>query len=162
MATSSTNVPSYKPNNLPDGSNYQIHIVVSEWNKSITEALTNGAKETLIEAGVRKENIRVWNVPGSFELIYGAKKAQDENPNAVIVIGSIIKGETQHFDFICNAVAQGIKDLNIQSQVPVVFCVLTDNNLQQAKDRSGGKFGNRGVEAALTALNMASLNPKYA
>ena len=102
-------------------------------------------------------NIKVWDVPGSFELIYGAKKAQTYNPDAVIVIGSVIQGQTKHFDFVCQAVSQGIKDLNIQSEVPVVFCVLTDNTLEQAQDRSGGKHGNKGVEAAVAALQMITL-----
>jgi len=97
------------------------------------------------------------DVPGSFELIYGAKKAQTYNPDAVIVIGSVIQGQTKHFDFVCQAVSQGIKDLNIQSEVPVVFCVLTDNTLEQAQDRSGGKHGNKGVEAAVAALQMITL-----
>jgi len=93
-------------------------------------------------------------------LIYGAKIAQRENPDAVIAIGSLIQGETQHFDFVCQAVSQGIKDLNVQSDVPVIFCVLTDHTLEQAQDRSGGKHGNKGVEAAVAALQMAGLKPK--
>jgi len=96
-------------------------------------------------------------VPGSFELIYGAKKAQSQNPDAVIAIGSVIQGETRHFEFICQAVAQGIKDLNVQADVPVVFCVLTDDTLEQAQARSGGIHGNKGVEAAIAALQMAAL-----
>jgi len=90
-------------------------------------------------------------------LIYGAKKAQEKKPDAVIAIGSVIQGETPHFDFICQGVAQGIKDLNVQSQVPVIFCVLTDNTLEQAQARSGGKHGNKGKEAAVAALKMAAL-----
>jgi 6,7-dimethyl-8-ribityllumazine synthase len=101
-------------------------------------------------------------VPGSFELIHGSKKAQEENPNAVIAIGSVIQGETKHFEFICNSVAQGIKDLNINSKVPVIFCVLTDDNLNQAKERSGGKFGNKGEEAAIAAIKMANFHSKQA
>ena len=97
-------------------------------------------------------------VQGSFELIYGAKHAQSKGFDAVIVIGSVIQGETKHFDFVCEGVAQGIKDLNIQSTIPVIFCVLTDNNLQQAIDRSGGKHGNKGIEAAVAALKMAQLS----
>ena len=96
-------------------------------------------------------------MPGSFELVYGAKKAQSFDPDAVIAIGSIIQGQTKHFDFVCQAVSQGIKDLNIHSEVPVIFCVLTDNNLKQAQDRSGGKHGNKGVEAAVAALKMIQL-----
>ena len=112
---------------------------------------------TLNKHGVKKSNIKIWTVPGSFELIYGAKKAQSFNPDAVIAIGSVIKGETQHFDFVCQAVSQGIKDLNIVSDVPVIFCVLTDDTLDQAKDRSGGRHGNKGTEAAVAALQMSKL-----
>jgi 6,7-dimethyl-8-ribityllumazine synthase len=132
-------------------------LVVSKWNDSITSALLEGAIKTLKKHGVLDSNIRVWEVPGSFELIYGAKKAQSFDPDAVITIGSVIKGETQHFDFVCQAVSQGIKDLNVVSEVPVIFCVLTDNTLQQAKDRSGGKHGNKGTEAAVAALQMCQL-----
>ena len=107
---------------------------------------------------MKNENIIVWDVPGSFELIYGSKKAQKNNPNAVIAIGSIIQGETKHFEYVCQAVAHGIKDLNINSDVPVIFCVLTDSNIEQAKARSGGKHGNKGYEAAFAALKMAELS----
>lgn len=157
MATANQNLSSYDPLKVPDGTPYTIHLVVSQWNHSITHALSNGTQETLKKHGVKDENIKVWEVPGSFELIYGAKKAQSFNPDAVIAIGSVIKGETQHFDFVCQAVSQGIKDLNIKSEVPVIFCVLTDNTLQQAKDRSGGVHGNKGTEAAVAALQMSQL-----
>ena len=143
MATALSNLSEYDASAIPNGSSFEIHIVVSQWNASITHALYDGAKDTLLKAGVQFENIKQWNVPGSFELI-----------------GSIIQGETKHFDFVCNAVAQGIKDLNIQSDIPVIFCVLTDNTLQQARDRSGGKHGNKGVEAAVAALQMANLQAK--
>ena len=148
--------------NIPDGSPFQIHLVVSEWNLEITQSLFNGAKKTLIDKGVDPKNIKLYMVPGSFELIHGSKKAQEENPNAVIAIGSVIQGETKHFEFICNSVAQGIKDLNINSEVPVIFCVLTDDNLNQAKERSGGKFGNKGEEAAIAAIKMANFHSKQA
>jgi len=154
MATANQNFSNYDLDTVPDGTFYTIHVVVSQWNNSITSALCNGAIETLKSHSVRDSNIKIWNVPGSFELIYGAKKAQSLNPDAVIAIGSVIKGETQHFDFVCKAVSQGVKDLNISSDVPVIFCVLTDDTLQQAKDRSGGKHGNKGVEAAVAALQM--------
>ena len=155
MATA--NLSAYDLNSVPDGSPFTIHIVVSQWNKEITTPLSEGAIETLKKHGVRVENIIVWEVPGSFELIYGAKKAQSFNPDAVIAVGSVIKGETMHFDFVCQAVSQGIKDLNVASEVPVIFCVLTDNTVQQAKDRSGGKHGNKGTEAAIAALQMSLL-----
>ena len=157
MATGLGNLSDYNSNSLLDGSSYKITLVVSEWNESITNSLMSAAIETLISLKVNPENINTIYVPGSFELIYGAKLAQEKNPDAVIVIGSIIQGETKHFDFICNAVSNGIKDLNIINKVPVIFCVLTDYNLKQAQDRSGGKYGNKGIEAAIAALKMSKI-----
>ena len=160
MATGLGNLSDYKSNSLPDGRSYKITLVVSEWNESITNALKIAAIETLISLKVNSENINTIHVPGSFELIYGAKLAQEKNPDAVIVIGSIIQGETKHFDFICNAVSNGIKDLNIRNKVPIIFCVLTDYNLKQAQDRSGGKYGNKGIEAAIAALKMSKIRKR--
>ena len=157
MATANHNLSDYDLDAVPNGSSFKIHLVVSQWNDSITSALCNGAIETLKRHGVKDSNVKIWRVPGSFELIYGAKKAQSYNPDAVIAIGSVIKGETQHFDFVCQAVSQGIKDLNLVSDVPVIFCVLTDNILKEAEERSGGKHGNKGTEAAVTALQMSKL-----
>ena len=157
MATALSNLSAYDSEGVPDGTSFTVHLVVSQWNDSITSALKRGAINTLVKHKVQEVNIKVWDVPGSFELIYGAKKAQTYNPDAVIVIGSVIQGQTKHFDFVCQAVSQGVKDLNVQSEVPVVFCVLTDNTLEQAQDRSGGKHGNKGVEAAVTALQMIKL-----
>ena len=157
MATANYNLSDYDLDAVPDGSTFRIHLVVSKWNNTVTTALCNGAIKTLKQHGVEDSNIKIWKVPGSFELIYGAKKAQSFIPDAVISIGSVIKGETQHFDFVCQAVSQGVKDLNIVSDIPVIFCVLTDNTLQQAKDRSGGKHGNKGTEAAIAALQMSKL-----
>ena len=157
MASGLINLSDYDSGSLPDGSSYKITLIVSEWNKSITNSLKSAAIETLISLKVNPENIKTIYVPGSFELIYGAKLAQEKNPDAVIVIGSIIQGETKHFDFICNAVSNGIKDLNIQNKVPIIFCVLTDYNLKQAQDRSGGKYGNKGIEAAIAALKMSKI-----
>ena len=118
------------------------------------------AFDVFIENEVLKENIVRWNVPGSFELIYGCKKMQEsfEMLDAIIAVGNVIQGETKHFDFVCNAVAMGIKDLNISLPIPVIFGVLTDNTMQQAENRSGGKHGNKGIEAAITAIKMAVLN----
>jgi 6,7-dimethyl-8-ribityllumazine synthase len=161
MATGLTNLSEYESEQVPDGSNFSIHLVVSQWNNTITRSLSRGAYETLIQHGVKKPNIKIWDVPGSFELIYGSKKAQSQNPDAVIAIGSVIQGETKHFDFVCESVSQGIKDLNVLSDVPVIFCLLTDNTLQQATDRSGGKYGNKGVEAAVAALQMAALRTRF-
>ncbi len=157
MATANHNLSSYDKTTIPNANKFRFGIVVSEWNPSITEGLYKGAYETLIEHGVSPNNIIRWNVPGSFELVYGCKKMQEQMVNAIIAIGSVIQGETKHFDFVCEAVSQGIKDLNVIDETPVVFCVLTDNTMQQAIDRSGGKHGNKGTEAAVAAIKMAEL-----
>ena len=157
MATASNNLSKYDVSKVPDGKNSRIALVVSEWNKEITEALFQGAKNTLIDHNVLNKNIVRIDVPGSFELIYGANSAQRMDFDAIIAIGCIIQGETRHFEFISNAIAQGIKDLNINGKAPVVFCVLTDETIEQSKARSGGNKGNKGVEAAVTALRMTSL-----
>ena len=162
MATENKNLSEYDKNQLPNVKDFRFGIVVSEWNDKITNGLFNGAESALLDCGVLPENIIRWNVPGSFELIYGAKLMLEkvEKLDAVITIGSVIKGETMHFEFVCEGVTQGIKDLNIQSDVPVIFCVLTDNNEQQSIDRSGGKHGNKGIEAAIAAIKMAELRGK--
>ena len=157
MATAKNNLSKYDVSRVPDGKNSRIALVVSEWNKEITEALFQGAKNTLIDHNVLNENILRINVPGSFELVYGANSAQRMDFDAIIAIGCIIQGETRHFEFISNAIAQGIKDLNINGKAPVVFCVLTDETIEQSKARSGGDKGNKGIEAAFTALRMTSL-----
>lgn len=157
MATINKNLSDYDKTTIPNAEDFRFGIVVSEWNDTITEGLYKGAYDTLIENGVLPNNIIRWNVPGSFELIYGAKKMQEQMVNAVIVVGSVIEGETKHFDFVCEGVTQGIKDLNVLRETPVIFCVLTDNNIQQAIDRSGGKHGNKGTEAAIAAMKMAEL-----
>ena len=158
MATANTNLSNYDSSTLPNATKFRFGIVVSEWNPQITEGLLKGALDALLDCGVEHSNIKTIHVPGSFELIFGAKMMQQQHVDAVIAIGSVIKGETQHFDFVCDGVTQGIKDLIVLNDVPVVFCVLTDNNLQQSIDRSGGKHGNKGVEAAITAIKMAYLN----
>ena len=156
MATVNKNLSEYDKNTVPDARNFRFGIVVSEWNEIITEGLFDGAIQTLLENQVPSQHIIRWNVPGSFELIYGAKKMlQTQNVDAVIVIGCVIQGQTKHFDFVCEGVTQGIKDLNVQTDVPVIFCVLTDNTLQQSIDRSGGIHGNKGTEAAIAAIKMA-------
>lgn len=157
MATANTNLSHYDKATIPNAKQYRFGIVVSEWNATITENLFKGAEQALLENGALPENILRYSVPGSFELIYGCKKMQQNRVDAVIAIGSVIQGETKHFDFVCEGVTQGIKDLNIQNDVPVIFCVLTDNTMQQAKDRSGGKHGNKGIEAAIAAIKMAAL-----
>ncbi|MFC5195538.1 6,7-dimethyl-8-ribityllumazine synthase [Bizionia hallyeonensis] len=158
MATENNNLSEYDKATIPNAKNFRFGIVVSEWNATITEGLYKGAIEALLDNNVSKENIIRWNVPGSYELIFGCKKMQQQPVDAVIAIGSVIQGETKHFDFVCEGVAQGIKDLNVLHNVPVIFCVLTDNNIQQSIDRSGGKHGNKGTEAAIAAIKMAALN----
>lgn len=157
MATADNSLSQYDRSKVPDGSKFRIALVVSEWNEVVTESLFHAAKMTLMDHNVSEENIVKFDVPGSFELIYGAAKAQQIGFDAVIAIGCVIQGETRHFEFISNAVAQGIKDLNTNPKSPVIFCVLTDDNIEQSKARSGGSKGNKGVEAAITALRMIAL-----
>ena len=157
MATINQNLSDYNKDTIPNAKNFRFGIVVSEWNSTITDNLFKGAFDTLVENGALPENIIKWDVPGSFELIYGSKKMQHQDVDVVIAIGCVIQGETKHFDFVCDAVSQGIKDINIIDDTPVIFCLLTDNTMQQSIDRSGGKHGNKGVEAAVTAIKMAVL-----
>lgn len=157
MATINQNLSDYNKDTIPNAKDFRFGIVVSEWNSTITDNLFKGAFDTLVTHGALPENIIKWNVPGSFELIYGCKKMQHQDVDVVIAIGCVIQGDTKHFDFVCDAVSQGIKDLNIIDDTPVIFCLLTDNTMQQSIDRSGGKHGNKGVEAAVTAIKMAVL-----
>jgi 6,7-dimethyl-8-ribityllumazine synthase len=158
MATANNNLSNYNMEKLHSAEGMRFAIIVSEWNNHITENLFIGAKQTLISSGAKQKNIVRIDVPGSFELVFGAKIASKCNYDAIICLGSVIKGETDHFHYVCNAVSSGIKDLNLNGDIPVVFGVLTDNNEQQAIDRSGGKYGNKGIEAAITAIKMAVLN----
>ena len=156
MAT--TNLSIYDKTTIPNAKNFRFGIVVSEWNPDITQNLKKGAIETFLDCGTTKENIISWDVPGSFELIYGCKKMiESQQVDAIIAIGNVIQGETKHFDFVCEGVTQGIVDLNIKYDVPVIFCVLTDNTKQQSIDRSGGKLGNKGTECAVAAIKMAAI-----
>lgn len=159
MATTGHNLSAYDKTTIPNAKDFRFGIVVSEWNPEITGGMFQGAFDALTDCGAIKENIVRWNVPGSFELVYGCKKMGEsfDMLDAIIAIGSVIQGETKHFDYVCEAVSQGLKDLNIQGDIPVVFCVLTDNNRQQAIDRSGGKHGNKGTEAAIAAIKLAQL-----
>jgi 6,7-dimethyl-8-ribityllumazine synthase len=155
----STNLSYYDKTTIPNANNFRFGIVVSEWNPDITKNLQKGAIETLLDCGAKKENIISWEVPGSFELVYGCKKMLETlQLDAIIAIGNVIQGETKHFDFVCNGVTQGIVDLNVKYNTPIIFCVLTDNTKQQSLDRSGGKFGNKGIECAVAAIKMASLS----
>lgn len=158
MATLGKNLSQIDKRSTPSAAPFRFGIVSAEWNAEITDPLTQGAGETLIELGARRYHVDVKKVPGSFELPIAAKLLIESGEyDAVIAIGSVIQGETRHFEFVCQAVAQGIKDVSLQTGVPVIFCVLTDNNIKQARARSGGKHGNKGVEAAVAAVKMAQL-----
>jgi 6,7-dimethyl-8-ribityllumazine synthase len=155
MATSLKSLSQYSDKNLLDVSKKKFGIVVSEWNDQVTDSLFTGAVETLLKHGVKKDNIYRKNVPGSFELTLGAQwLAELKEIDAVICLGCVIQGETRHFDFICDAVAHGITNVGLKFNKPVIFGVLTPDTLQQALDRSGGKHGNKGDEAAITAIKM--------
>ena len=159
MATENKNLSTYDKATIPNAKNFRFGIVVSEWNPDVTNGMFQGAFDAIIDCGGIKENIVRWNVPGSFELIYGCKKMGQSYDmlDAIIAIGCVIQGETKHFDYVCEAVTQGVKELNLTTEIPVIFCVLTDNNLQQSIDRSGGKHGNKGTEAGIAAIKMAQL-----
>ncbi len=161
MATSSKNLSQYSKDSIPSASSFTFGIVVSEWNEEITSALASGAKKTLLDCGAREINVHTHWVPGSFELPTAAKMLIDSGDyDAVIAVGSVVKGETDHFQFVCQAVAQGVKDVSLNTGVPVIFCVLTDNTIEQARERSGGKHGNKGIEAAVAAVKMAAHRKK--
>ena len=185
MSTAKKNLSDYNMNDIPNAKGLRFSIIVSNWNKEITDRLLDGTIQTLINSGVESDDIFIIDVPGSFELLYASKKVMIAthdlktatelemvhadsivNPNfdAIICLGSVIKGETKHFDFICNTVTNGIKDLNLlvspeekTPYPPVIFGVLTDDTYEQAINRSGGKYGNKGVEAAITAICMSKL-----
>nr|WP_321222774.1 6,7-dimethyl-8-ribityllumazine synthase [uncultured Psychroserpens sp.] len=160
MATANHNLSNYDKNTIPNAKDFRFGIVVSEWNDTITNGLLRGAMDALLDCGAQEKNIIKWDVPGSFELIYGSKKMTEQYVDVVIAIGCVIQGETKHFDFVCEGVTHGIKELNLTSGTPVIFCVLTDNTMQQSIDRSGGKHGNKGAEAAIAAIKMAELRNK--
>jgi 6,7-dimethyl-8-ribityllumazine synthase len=158
MATSLKNLSDYNIQSVADAGNMKFGIVVAEWNSEITEALYRGAYTTLLKHGAKEENIIRKYVPGTFELTLGAQLiAQNTDVDAVIVLGCVIQGETRHFDFICQGITQGITTLNMDYSMPFIFGVLTTENQQQALDRAGGKHGNKGDEAAVTAIKMVSL-----
>ena len=142
---------------IENANKLKIACVISDWHNEITEKLFDGAKNTLIKNGILEKNIAKINVPGSFELIFACKNLIDKNFDAVIAIGCIIQGETRHFEFVSNAVIDGIKDINIISDIPVILCVSTDDNINQSIDRSGGKY-NKGEESAIAALKMIKFN----
>lgn len=158
MATAGHNLSEHKSSDLPNGAHFRVGIVVSEWNRKFTERMMQGAQELLESAGVKPENIRVSWVPGSYELALGSRWHTDrDDVDGVIAIGSVIRGETAHFDYVCSGAAQGIMDVNLSSGKPVMFCVLTDDHQSQTEARSGGVHGNKGVEAAVGLLHMLTL-----
>ena len=157
MATNINNNFDLDSNNLSNIDKIKFGIVVSNWNKNITDNLYDGAFNTLLKYGANENNIKKLEVPGSFELVYGCKKMQNENLDVIIAIGCVVKGETDHYDYICSSVSNGIAQLNIINDTPIVFCVLTDHNIEQSISRSGGKHGNKGVESAIAAIKIASI-----
>ena len=153
MAT--VNLSDYNPLEINNAGSFRIGIVVSEWNNFVTFNLRDGAVEVLKKEGVKEENIKIFQVPGAFELNFAAMQLCKEGIfDAVIAIGCVIRGETAHFDYVCSAVAQGIKDCNILTEVPAIFCLLTDDTKEQSTARSGGSLGNKGIEAGVTAVQM--------
>ena len=158
MASKLKNLSEYDPNTVPSAVDMKIGILVSEWNHNITGALLDGALETLRKHGATDDNIIVRYVPGSFELIAGARlMATNAFVDAVICFGSVIRGDTPHFDYVCQGTTQGIAQLNAEYDIPFIYGLLTTNNLQQALDRCGGAVGNKGIECAVTAIKMVAL-----
>jgi len=157
MASNLKNLGSHSDKNMGSLKNKKIGIVVSEWNDQITDSLLSAALEVLSNHGAKPKNIIIKYVPGSFELPLAAQYlASQKDIEAVICLGCVIQGETRHFDFICDAVANGITNVGLKFNKPIIFGVLTTNTLQQALDRAGGKHGNKGEEAAFTAVKMLS------
>ncbi len=162
MATNLKNLSDYNPDDIPSGEGMKIGIVLAEWNTEITHALLEGTVRSLTKHGVNEADILIEHVPGTFELPLGAQLIMESGDlDAVICLGCVIQGETRHFDFICQGVTQGITELNLKYKRPFIFGVLTTDTLQQAKDRAGGKHGNKGVEAAITALKMVDISKKH-
>ena len=162
MATANKNLSDYNYDDVPSAKDMKFGIAVAEWNNSITEGLFKGAKEALLACGCLESNIIRKNMPGSFELPLGAQFFfESTDVDAVICLGSVIQGETKHFDYVCQTTALGIKDVSLKYNKAVIFGVLTDNTMQQAIDRSGGKHGNKGIEAAICAIKMVSLKSEF-
>lgn len=142
-------------NNIPDASDMRFGLVVSEWNNHITDKLLAGAVETLKANGVKESNIVVRRVPGSYELVFGtAQLAKHGLVDAIISIGCVVRGDTPHFDYICEGTTQGLTQLNATGSIPVIFGLITVNTMEQAEERAGGKLGNKGDEFAITAIKM--------
>ncbi len=154
MATKNQNLSAYDAATVPDASGMKFGIVVSEWNDNITTPLMEGAVNTLIKNGAKEEDIEVYHVPGSFELIYGATQLTHHRYDAIIAIGCVIRGDTPHFDYICEGTTQGLAQLNTTQNIPIIYGLITTNDMQQALDRCGGCHGNKGDECAITAIKM--------
>lgn len=158
MATEGKNLSYYDKETIPNGKGMTIGLVISEWNEQITGGLLKGAKQALLENGVLEENILIHWVPGSFELALGAQYLfEAKMVDGVVCLGSVIQGETKHFDFVCHGATQGIMNVGLKYNKPAIFGLLTDNTMQQALDRSGGKHGNKGIECAIACMKMIGL-----
>ncbi|MBK8500301.1 MAG: 6,7-dimethyl-8-ribityllumazine synthase [Flavobacteriales bacterium] len=158
MSTADKHLSHYDPAGVPSGAGLRFAVVVSEWNSEIADALRQGARDTLLRHGVAEADIIERWVPGSFELAAGAQFLLERgNLHGVICLGSIVRGETPHFDFVCQGTTQGIMAVGLKYSVPVIFGVLTDDSMQQARARSGGKHGNKGIDCAVAVLKMAAL-----
>lgn len=159
MSTAHHHLSDYDINSVPDASAMRFGIVVSEWNQNITGALLDGAVRILKKHGAKSENILVRTVPGSFELTYGASQMiKSGKVDAVIALGCVVRGDTPHFDYVCAGTTQGIAYLNATTDIPVIYGLLTTDNMQQAEDRAGGKLGNKGDECAITAIKMVDFS----
>lgn len=162
MASALKNLSDYNKENIPNGADFKVGIVVSEWNDSITNKLFEGAKQALLDNGVPETNILVRNVPGAFELPLASQIILDNTDvDGVIAIGVVIQGETKHFDFVCQGTTQGLMNVMLEYNSPLSFCLLTDNNIQQSIDRSGGIHGNKGIECAIACLKMIALKKSF-
>ena len=159
MATAYHNLSDYDFNSVPDASHLRFGIIVSEWNSNITGALLEGAVRTLKKHGAKEENIRVQTVPGSFELTYGAAlMMKSYKVDAIIALGCVVRGDTPHFDYVCAGTTQGLTQLNAMGEIPVIYGLITTNDMQQAEDRAGGKLGNKGDECAVAAIKMCNFS----
>lgn len=162
MATAYHNLSEYDINSVPSAEGMKFGIVVSEWNENITAALLHGAEETLKRHGAKPEDIQVYTVPGSFELVYGASRlVKGGEVDAVIALGCVVRGDTPHFDYVCAGTTQGIAALNTEGAIPVIFGLITTDTMQQAEDRAGGVHGNKGDECAVTAIKMVAFSTRF-
>mgnify|MGYP003537416081 CR=1 FL=1 len=162
MATANKNLSEYNKDFVPNGADFKIGIVVSEWNDEITLSLLEGAKQAFLDNGVEEENLIIKFVPGTFELPLGTQYfLEGSNVDGVLAIGVVIQGETRHFDFVCSGATNGLMDVMLKYNRPVSFCVLTDNTMQQSLDRAGGKYGNKGIDTAIALMKMIGLRRNF-